>query len=705
MDISMLEARQKFTREERLLALILAIGAILRFWHIAWSLPDMYEEAYPFAIAWKFWRWGEPGITLNPDFFHYPALTFYLQFALQSVHYGIGRIAGSYADLSAFRQAYEQDPTLFIASARALSASFDIGAIVLAYLLARRWFGTTAALVAALAMALNPLLVLQSQLVGVDTPMTFFVLLALYLMARSYDEPTLRNYLLTGIAVGLAASAKYNGALLLVPFAVAHFWRKAPGEQLQPRFTPLLAASAAAALTFLVLNPYTLLNHGRFLSDFSYEQRHMATGHLGVDASQSSLIYYLFEALPGALGWPMVVAAGAGLALAAAGRHRRLAITALFPVIYLVVIGSWEMRADRYLLPILPSLLIIAAGALSEFWEWIAKRSRSRLVRWASGGALLLFVLTPPVVATISYHRTHILPDTRTEAKEWILKEIPDGSVIVTGPFGMRIPERRFTTLLIPFTPTGAEALAPFYDPRWYDELELLIASDYDYGRFAREPDRYRGILRHYERLRSTWTLAAEFHPGQHQSGPTVWLYRPPGAPADRFDDSLFVSLAAIAETTFVTQFAENLASVLFSKGKLAKCGQIMEAAIALQPGSTRLLNSYAWTLFKEKRYIDALPLAERSLAADPLQAEVIALRGSVLLRLGDDRRAEEDLVRALGMNRRLEVTYLDLELLYRMRNDRERQEAVLRQYLEILPPESENARRTREYLLELERR
>ena len=150
---------ERLARADRPLLVLLAVALIVRLWQIGWALPEMYEEAYPLAIAWKFLPIGGAGFTLDPDFFHYPALSFYVQLVLLGVHYAVGHLAGWYADLAAFRTAYETDATLFMIPARMVSVLFDLGTVALAYLSAKRWFGATAALLAAAAVALSPLLV------------------------------------------------------------------------------------------------------------------------------------------------------------------------------------------------------------------------------------------------------------------------------------------------------------------------------------------------------------------------------------------------------------------------------------------------------------------------------------------------------------------------------------------------------------------
>src|SRR5512140_3232899 len=70
-------------RERWLLAVILLVALGIRLWHLTWGLPDVYEEGYPFHNAWAYWNWGQAGFQFNPHFFHYPALSFHIQFVVQ----------------------------------------------------------------------------------------------------------------------------------------------------------------------------------------------------------------------------------------------------------------------------------------------------------------------------------------------------------------------------------------------------------------------------------------------------------------------------------------------------------------------------------------------------------------------------------------------------------------------------------------------
>src|ERR1043166_445796 len=156
-------------RARYILFSIVAVAIALRIWHINWGLPELFtDEAIPFKMSWRFWNWTHPGLDLNPHFFIYPAFTFYLQLAFQAAVYCLGHVLGIFADLTAFYKAYAADPTTLVILARLVTLSFDVGILIVVYLLTYRYFDRRAALFAAFLVALNPLHIAQAHLVNVD---------------------------------------------------------------------------------------------------------------------------------------------------------------------------------------------------------------------------------------------------------------------------------------------------------------------------------------------------------------------------------------------------------------------------------------------------------------------------------------------------------------------------------------------------------
>jgi 4-amino-4-deoxy-L-arabinose transferase-like glycosyltransferase len=118
-----------------------------------------------------------------------------------------------------------------------------VAAVWVLYLLVTRWFGRTAGLVAALALAVSPVSVAVNRDNNPDALLALLLVLALYVGARAIESGHLRTLLLSAAIVGLAFNTKMMAALIVVPGLVLGYFAFAPGSW-RRRSTHLLAAAA-----------------------------------------------------------------------------------------------------------------------------------------------------------------------------------------------------------------------------------------------------------------------------------------------------------------------------------------------------------------------------------------------------------------------------------------------------------------------------
>jgi hypothetical protein len=74
----------------------------------------------------------------------------------------------------------------------------------------------------------------------------------------------------------------------------------------------MVGLGAAAFVTFGISNPFIALGSERFMTDFTYELRHSATGHPGF-TTPSGFLYHLQTTLPLGIGWLVLALAALGL--------------------------------------------------------------------------------------------------------------------------------------------------------------------------------------------------------------------------------------------------------------------------------------------------------------------------------------------------------------------------------------------------------
>ena len=684
---------------------ILSIGIGLRIWHINWGLPSLYEEAMPLQISWKFWNWGNEGLSLNPHFFYYSGFTFYLQFLVQSIHYFVGHFFGFYENLEAFRYSYETNITTFVLIARSVTIIFDAGIIVIAYLLTLKISEKRTAIVAAILVTMSFLNIKQSHLINVDTPLAFFSMLSVLFMYRLYCEPKLIFYILTGISIGLATATKYNGGLLFIVFILVHLLNSSSHRKVSNRLfdKSFIVGLIVGLLTFLIFNPYLVLAFGEFYRDFSDVQTHMEMGHLGLDSETTTVGYYFFDSLPRNLGWPLLFVALASTVYLII-RKREISIIILsFPIIYITTICLMEARADRYIFPAIPFLLLVSSLGIVSFCDSLIKYIKDHRIELIKSttvlqliicSVLMFITLTPMFSSVWKYHSTISLPDTRTIAKDWLKANIKMSSVIATGPFAIDIPKDTYSIIPIPFNAGNTERTFPFYDARWYEDIDLVITSDYDYGRYLQDRERFGKVLQFYDTLQSRWKLTCEIKPTGEYNGPTFWFYQPPlFSPRDSFSTQQIYYLESASDSAEFINFAGKLGVALYLKDKFQKSIQLLRLVLKYEPSKLLAREYLIQALLKVENSEEALSEISKYLEAQPRDAEMFATQGEILLNLQRLEEAEVALLKSLELNDKLETPYLNLNIVYSYQGNKEKVIDILRKYLTILLPEDERYR------------
>ncbi len=699
-----------FFNEHKILVSIVVIGAILRLIHINWGLPELYEEATPLTVSWKLWNFEGKGFDFNPHFFNYPALTFYLNFGVQAIHYWIGHLFGVYSSIQDF--GLTQD--LLVISSRLVTVAFELATIIAAFFLVQEISNKKTALVASSLVAFNSLHIQQAHLIQVDSPLTFFCTLSVYFILRSHRQPSKKYYLLSGISIGLAAASKYTGAFLIPVFLLSHLLRS---DSLKHALNHLIekkivVAVITSALTFFLINPYIILSFNEFFADFSFEQYHVSYGHLGLLSTESTIGYYLFDVLGDKLTWILYAFVFVGVWWLLKQKEKRNFIILSFPVLYLIVLSSWQMRAERYILPTFPTLLVISSFGILFLFDliikYIAKQKAgiypvSKKIQTVVATVLALVIVVHPAISNYQYFRSLGLPDTRTLTKKWIQENIQPGLAIATGPYGVYFSETEYVTLQIPFISVETEKVAPFYDARWYDDMDVLITTDYDGGRFQREPERFKEFLSYYQQLDEQWEVLYEIHPSDTAVGPSFKLYRcPEGLRRMSFEENLLSKLQANPESLHISKFLINLNSILFQKKKLEKCSQLLKEILTVEIENIGLRNQLASIYYDLGRYDDALKQLQLSLRFNQKQPGVFGLAGRALLQLGKFVEAEATLAKALNMNPKNEAAYEDLYELYTKLNRTDNMKVVLEQYVKILPTNSPKLERIKKRIEEL---
>jgi 4-amino-4-deoxy-L-arabinose transferase-like glycosyltransferase len=156
----------------------------------------------------------------------------------------------------------------------------------LLYYLVRRHFGVVAGLLAALALALNPISILTNRNVTIDSTLTLVLLLGAWMVLKAAETGRLRWLLLTAFLVGIGFSIKMLEAYLVVP-AYGLLYLLAAPHRLRKRIAHLALAGVlllVVSLSWVVAVDLTPASQRPYVgSTQDNSELSLALGYNGID--------------------------------------------------------------------------------------------------------------------------------------------------------------------------------------------------------------------------------------------------------------------------------------------------------------------------------------------------------------------------------------------------------------------------------------
>ncbi len=404
------------------LGLALVLASLLRIWGLDYGIPHPTtrpDEERLVGRAQTIFATGN----WHPGSFFYPSLPFYLDALALHAYYGTGKLLGRYEepwdflfDIAVTR------PGLHYRISRAVSAAAGVGTILAAYALSLAAYRRPrAALLAAFSLAVCHVHVRDSHFATVDVLATLFVTLSLVYACRASSATAARNFVLAGILAGLAISTKYNAGLVVIPIGVAALYRGREG------LSRLALAAAASIAAFALTSPYVLLRFGGFRSNMSFLEDYLyRSGDL-------ALWDHLKLTFPYGLGWPLYVASALGLARALVRRSAADVVLLSFALPFLVLISSVRITFPRYVVPLVPLLLVFAADLVASVLE----RIPFARVRSVSSAVAAFVLLALPLRDSLAFNRIAAREDTRLQAASFVAENFqPQTRLLVCRGYG-----------------------------------------------------------------------------------------------------------------------------------------------------------------------------------------------------------------------------------------------------------------------------
>ena len=446
---------------------------------------------------------------------------------------------------------------------RVISALTDFATVVLVFLLGSMAYGRRVGLIAALLAATAVIHVQLSHFFAVDTLLTLFVVGGLYFLVRVARNGRTWDSVAAGALIGLGLATKVSIAPLLGAFALAHIMYAlsmlgpvdATFDRRWRQSAIGLAAGAGAALAVLVVvQPYMFLDWDRFYADV-IEQSEMVRRIRDYPYTRQYIdttpyLYHVQQLATWGLGWPLGLVAWGGLvfaalrglrlpvgvayvaagvtlpaallvystsavAIVAASGIALVALAATLPfrsaesradvlllswvVPYFLVIGSFDVKFLRYLLPITPFMLLFGARMLTAVWDRAAAYRPALKPYLAAGGIILLGV---SIFYTLAYVSIYSEKHTAVRASEWIHENARGPNTILKEHWEESLPE------LYAYNVRELRLYEPDRPQKTLEMADSLASADYLvfysnrlYGTIPRLPERYPVSDRFYDVL------------------------------------------------------------------------------------------------------------------------------------------------------------------------------------------------------------
>ncbi len=387
------------------LLLLLVLGAVLRFIGIEW---DGHYHLHPDE---RFMSMVANGIKMPTSWGEYfsPSESSLSPYNTEYTNYLYGQLPLVFTKALASVTGRDNFEQLYLLG-RAINATLDCIAILLVFVLARalapRNEAKVAGLCAAAAYTLCVLPIQNSHFFTVDTPLTFWTLVAslgaVFVVLVCNRKQLLGALALCVIGLSFSIACKVSGVFVALPIGLAFMWRwkfwKLAG--LGKVALACLLMSIATATLFRVVSPAffdadSWLNwqpNAKFLGSLEQQSAYIRGEAMMPPQYQWFLSTPILGPAKNIFIWAtgpflgLTMLAGFWLCLGDLRKRRgeiekRVAsgILLLFFVLVFLYVGSRFVHSIRYLLPLLPIGCVFAGLALGRFWYYVPGKRRWKL--------------------------------------------------------------------------------------------------------------------------------------------------------------------------------------------------------------------------------------------------------------------------------------------------------------------------------------
>lgn len=221
-------------------------------------------------------------------------------------------------------------------------------------------------------------------------------------------------------------------------------------------FKKLMVLFGVAIAAFFVTTPYAILDYKTFLHDFMFQMLVSQSSWGGIFAGKSPAYITNFIYLWQDFGAVLVCLILLALIIYIVRNRISYWIPILFVFIFYAYIGTWKLMFDRYMVPLLPLMAIMAAFALIWLIDFGAQRINHRVIRSVFLATIMIGFLVAPcarmLLNSYDFDRYLLKTNTKELAYNWALANITRDTRVLREQYAPELELAGYRVLNVNFT-------------------------------------------------------------------------------------------------------------------------------------------------------------------------------------------------------------------------------------------------------------
>jgi len=503
-----------------ILVFLLMVATVLNSLTLRKNLPFVHEvDEQTFVDAAV--NISDSG-SLNPGFFGHPGSTLIYPLVL-IYHLKNSLENGDFFNWpdEGMRASMDESSSIFYYSGRLLSLLYALLTLPVLFLVSRQAFNKKAALLAVLLYIFIPTVIHFNTYIRTESVTIFFILLSLWRILKTFDQPSWGNHLWSGVFIGLAIASRYFAAALiplLLTVDLIHLIKRS--DQRREILVSALSTMLVIIFIFIAVTPFMLLDPKNFLGDILNEARDFHPGVV-VMSRPENFSTIIFTHIPSIITWPQAILAVIGIFLAGIRKNIPQILLAWFGLLFLLVISFPALNWDRWVIPAIPVLVMFTAYGLLFISGEVSQRLRLNSAgKFVFTGLLIGLIWVYPAFQSIQYSVRSYNKSTRLIAREWIIENIPPGSKIALDYYTPPLSDLDYELLEV-FNLSSNKNLDFFYE----EDFQYLVVSSGNYDRYISKQEFFPEDAGFYLEIFEEENQVYEVGPSRFRGGPVIKVF------------------------------------------------------------------------------------------------------------------------------------------------------------------------------------